>query len=135
VQAALGRLKCDARTAADYRLWAHYHPWLSVGAAAAGGYTAATFVLPRKRRRERDGAEGPADDQATDAAKKKAGWSGVLFGPLFKMLEGVLRTYVSAYLLHETAARPEPSETTGGAGEWPVSTSPTADSSEPTLGT
>jgi hypothetical protein len=48
LSASLAEVKQRLADAVDLRLWTRRHPWASVGAAAAAGFTAATLVTPSK---------------------------------------------------------------------------------------
>lgn len=44
IDRSLEELKTSLRTAADLRLWAQHHPWLTVGAAGAAGLAAGAAI-------------------------------------------------------------------------------------------
>lgn len=49
IERSLEELKASLHTAADLRLWAQHHPWLTVGAASAAGFAAGAAITSAAR--------------------------------------------------------------------------------------
>jgi ElaB/YqjD/DUF883 family membrane-anchored ribosome-binding protein len=95
---AFGELKANLARAADIKLWAHHYPWLTVGVAAASGFTLAGVVRGGGQSED----NGPAADRHHewllreeakaplngDQAKSKVGES--LLGSLFSLARTAL---------------------------------------------
>jgi ElaB/YqjD/DUF883 family membrane-anchored ribosome-binding protein len=112
ISRTVARLKQDALTAADVRLWSQEHPWAVVGAAAAAGFVAATLVTPAKDQDLKDKFSELVDTlKSQDKRDGKTGETssgGGLFAPLMAMAAGAAQNYVMA-LIHPPAP-PEQTE-------------------------
>jgi hypothetical protein len=131
---ALAELKTNVAKAADVKLWAHHYPWLTVGVAAATGFTLATIATSSngdgretegeeetRQRLLREAAKVPYNSAAV-GAKPKLGDS--LLGSLFSLA----RTALEASLV--SAIRTEGMERSQAAAQaCPVTNQPFPDGS------
>lgn len=90
--AALDDIKADLAQAADPRLWAREHPWLTLGVAAAAGFAAAAAVTPRRGESMHarmaslvHSLDSLAPSQEEVASTARSGWGTMLLGKLFDM--------------------------------------------------
>jgi ElaB/YqjD/DUF883 family membrane-anchored ribosome-binding protein len=113
ISRTVARLKQDALTAADVRLWSQQHPWAVVGAAAAAGFVAATLVTPAKDQDLKHKFSELIDTLKSQGKQDgKAGESnsgGGMFAPLMAMAAGAAQNYVMS-IMHP----PAPPEQTEG---------------------
>jgi ElaB/YqjD/DUF883 family membrane-anchored ribosome-binding protein len=106
ISRTVARLKHDAITAADVRLWSQEHPWAVVGAAAAAGFVTATLVTPAKDQELKDKFSELIDTLKSkdkqDGKAEPSGAGGGMFAPLMAMAAGAAQNYVMS-LMHPPA--------------------------------
>jgi hypothetical protein len=91
-------LKQSFKTAADLKLWADHHPWLTVGAAAAAGFAAGSTIVGAASKEE------PAPDRSSsrerfaandDRRQPSALWSS-LMAPLFDLAKVAVQSSIAS---------------------------------------
>jgi len=116
ITATMTELKGSLKNAADLTLWTHHHPWMTVGVAAAAGFTVASAI--------KGGGGNPLDGlsgvQAGAAAANGSGdaatgsgQSKSLMGSLFNLARTALEASLVSAIRAEGIARavqPQPSE-------------------------
>jgi hypothetical protein len=106
---------------ADPRAWTREHPWLTLGAAAIGGFTAVTLVVPTKEQRvlrrlaaiERAVAPKPpqvviakdGDDQTEEHPAKHGVLHG-LFNEVLKAVRPAVMSAITAGITAKAATKP-----------------------------
>jgi len=92
-------IKDSLRTAADLQLWAKHHPWLTVGAAAAAGFAAASVVTSAVQGPPRANGYVPPDGahMAAGSAPRQhsAMWSS-LMAPLFDLAKVAIQSAIAS---------------------------------------
>ena len=63
ISIAMNELKANLWRGADVKLWAHHYPWLTLGVAAASGFTLAGIV--------KSGRSAAADNQGDEEAHRE----------------------------------------------------------------
>ncbi len=118
--AALADAMRDVGRGVDLRAWTAAHPWVALGAAAVGGFVAATQLVPsrdqqmlRKLEQIRDAVLGesreekskPADSTDHHDKKKGKGLFGIIGTELVKFLGPALSSALSAAITGRTVAQ------------------------------
>jgi hypothetical protein len=109
----LAELKTELAKAGDVRLWAHHYPWVTLGVAAATGFTLAAIVnkaattpetADEKQRSEqiREAAKAPYDSKR-DKSKPRLGDS--LLGSLFSLARTALEASLVSAIRAEGVER------------------------------
>ena len=91
---ALAELKTQFGAAGDVKLWAHHYPWLTVGVAAATGFTLATIA----KRSDSDGVQTEGEEEVRQRLVReaaKAPYNSALGGSKPKMGESLLGSLFS----------------------------------------
>jgi hypothetical protein len=91
-------LKQSLRTAADLQLWAQHHPWLTVGAAAAGGFAAGSTIASLLSGSPPPDTNGQPPQAAYAQAPPRQNsvlWSA-LMGPLFDLAKVAIQSSIAA---------------------------------------
>lgn len=120
---ALAELKTNFAKAGDVKLWAHHYPWLTVGVAAATGFTLATIAKSSsgdgaetegeeaaRQRLVREAAKAPYNSAAV-GTKPKLGES--LLGSLFSLARTALEASLVAAIRTEGIERSQAAVHTG----------------------
>ncbi|MEX0714678.1 MAG: hypothetical protein WD278_20235 [Pirellulales bacterium] len=129
-------LSQSLKDSADPRYWTRQHPWAAVGAALAGGFVAATVLVPRKqerggevRRRDEfevldgqpeaaaDGDEAEAPGEEPPAGRQPSRILASLASPLFDVLKVVLDNALTALVSSTVASRTAAEELDGAEAD------------------
>ena len=112
---ALNELKSNLAKAGDIKLWAHHYPWMTLGVAAATGFTLATVATGKDARppetageeesRQRMVREAAASPYPPHGSKPKLGDS--LLGSLFSLARTALEASLVSAIRTEGAERSE----------------------------
>jgi hypothetical protein len=93
-------LKQSLRTATDLKLWAEHHPWLTVGAAAAGGFATGSAIgsaLSGTPPTAANGQPPPGVYYGPYAPPKQpsTAWSSMM-GPLFDLAKVAIQSTIAS---------------------------------------
>jgi hypothetical protein len=131
---ALAELKANLAKAGDVKLWAHHYPWVTLGVAAATGFTLAAVAArgsadasetegeeESRQRLVREAAAAPYSS-AAGSTKPKLGES--LLGSLFSLARTALEASLVSAIRADTLDRAQatvqtgdPASTAAGASE------------------
>jgi hypothetical protein len=121
---ALAELKTNIAKAGDIKLWAHHYPWVTLGVAAATGFTLATVAASggdasategeeeSRQRLVREAAAAPYNSAAV-GPKPKLGES--LLGSLFSLARTALEASLVSAIRADTMERAQANAQTGNA--------------------
>jgi hypothetical protein len=104
ISASLDELKSALKSAADVKLWAHHHPWVSVGVAAATGFTLASMVGGSKspdRSAHNNVGRSTVDRLNQVGAEDTSSASGSLLSSLFTLARTALEASLVAAIRTE----------------------------------
>ncbi len=116
MSSTIDEMKGSLKNAADLTLWTHHHPWMSVGVAAAGGFTLASMFKGTTSDGLKSMMGGSAAVNANSESSVAAAENGQtksLMGSLFNLARTALEaTLVSAIRAEgiSRAAQPQPPE-------------------------
>jgi hypothetical protein len=133
ISTAFNDLKANLARAADVKLWAHHYPWLTMGVAAASGFTLAGVVKSgsstapdtqsdEESHREwliREAAKAPYNSAAGEK-KLKLGES--VLGSLFSLARTALEASLVSSIRQQ--AQQPPACTPNGVGSGPAASPP-----------
>jgi hypothetical protein len=97
--------KAGLGEAADLRLWTQQHPWVTLGVAAAAGFTAATGLVPSARAQS-SAAEGTNGTAPAKAEKAEAAASAEPPSSLAAMLFDLAKVAVQTTLMAAIRGNP-----------------------------
>jgi hypothetical protein len=119
----LAELKTNVAKAGDVKLWAHHYPWVTLGVAAATGFTLATVAAgggadtsetegeeATRQRLVREAAKAPYNS-ADAGTKPKLGES--LLGSLFSLARTALEASLVSAIRADTIERAQSTVQTG----------------------
>ena len=115
ISVTIDDLKGSLKNAADPKLWAHHHPWMSVGVAAAAGFTLASAVKGSSGAGLDSlmGGQPAASTTTNPITAAENGQSKSLMGSLFNLARTALEASLISAIRAEgisRAAQPQPSE-------------------------
>ena len=114
----LARMKDDVRKAADPRLWTKEYPWASLGAAAVGGFVAASMTVPSKEQQALKRLariekalypEGRERGTSKEEAAKDRGILGTILNNAIKTFQPILMSAITGAITGKVA-QPDPED-------------------------
>jgi hypothetical protein len=119
----LAELKTNVAKAGDIKLWAHHYPWMTLGVAAATGFTLATVAASSgAEASETEGEEAARQRLVREAAKspynsadigKKPKLGDSLLGSLFSLARTALEASLVSAIRADTIERAQATVQTG----------------------